>query len=137
MKIPRTYVWVLCKSWQLVFGQQCGKIGNGVYNFESMHHVLAMFQSYKGTCAEVHMCFKHKYHSTDSFIQTWKSTKQKRLYIKRSILHGRNPRRATRCTESSCRTKLNRYKVGTDIHKWKGVNCQHALQWIFCVHGHK
>jgi hypothetical protein len=86
-----TYMWVLCKSWQLVFGQQCGKIGNGAYNCESMHHVLAMFQSYKGTCAEVHMYFKHKYHSTDSFIQTWKSMKRKRLYIKISILHGRNP----------------------------------------------
>ena len=40
------------------------------------------------------------------------------------------PWRATRSTELSCRTILNRYKVGTDIHKWKGVNCQHALQWI-------
>ena len=72
----------LHKSWQLVFGQQCGKIGNGVYNSESMHHVLAMFKSYKGTCAEVHTYFKHKYYSNDSFIQTWKSMKWKDLYIK-------------------------------------------------------
>jgi hypothetical protein len=56
-----------------------------------MNHILAMFQSYKSTCAEVHMYFKHKYHSIDSLTETWKSMKQKRLYIKISFLHGTNP----------------------------------------------
>jgi hypothetical protein len=67
-------------------------MGKGVHNCKckSMHHVLAIFQSYKGTCAEVHMYFMHKYHSFDSFIQTWKYMKRKHLYINISILHGTN-----------------------------------------------
>lgn len=85
-----TYIWVLLKPWQLVFVQKCANMGNGVYTCASMQHVLAMFQSYGRICARVYMHFMHKYHSTDSLIQKWKSMKWKHLYIKISVLHGRN-----------------------------------------------
>jgi len=40
-------------------------------------------------------------------------------------------------TRSLCYSILNPCKVGTGIQKQKSVNCQHALQWTFCICSHR